>query len=182
MALPDFARNLRRLMAREGLTVMAVVARTGLDERTVKGILSGANERPHARTLHRLASGLGVAADEFFVGPVRGRGESFDRLTNPQVDALLAHEPALFAGWTEAEFDELCSQFGTGGALTGEGVVQAARAINHKREVIDKVALVLETGEGELLSEFVELLYRRVLLEPAPPASASSARDSSRVA
>ncbi len=68
MPMSDHAANLRRLMARSGLTLQDVAERTGLHERTLKGILAGTN-KPHARTLHRLAEGLGVNADELFQDP-----------------------------------------------------------------------------------------------------------------
>ena len=64
----DFASNLRRLMARSGVTLEQVVEASGLSERTVKGVLGG-KSKPHARTLHRLAAGLGVSADELFQNP-----------------------------------------------------------------------------------------------------------------
>ena len=64
----DVASNLRRLMARLGLTLEQVIAATGLSERTVKAMLAGTS-KPHARTLNRLAAGLGVAVDELFQNP-----------------------------------------------------------------------------------------------------------------
>ena len=77
--MPDFATNLRRLMARLGLTLEALSERTDLDERTLKGILSGQSSRPHARTLHKLAAGLGVPADELFQHPSLWAHREFDR-------------------------------------------------------------------------------------------------------
>ena len=59
------ATNVRRLMARDGLTFTDVVEMTGLDERTIRGLVRGANN-PHARTLHKFAHGLGVSIDELF--------------------------------------------------------------------------------------------------------------------
>src|SRR5260221_13846575 len=59
------ATNVRRMMARDGLTFQDVVEVTGLDERTLRGLVRGANN-PHARTLHKLAYGLGVPVDELF--------------------------------------------------------------------------------------------------------------------
>ena len=50
--------NLLRLMARLDLSISQVAERTGLDERTIRGIVHGTN-RPQARSLHRLAAGLG---------------------------------------------------------------------------------------------------------------------------
>jgi transcriptional regulator with XRE-family HTH domain len=70
--LSVYAVNLRRLMARKGLTLAEVVSATGACERTVKGILSG-RTKPHARTLNRIAAGLNVSAGEFFQQPVERR-------------------------------------------------------------------------------------------------------------
>jgi hypothetical protein len=63
----------------------------------------------------------------------------------------------------------LYSRFGTGGALTRAGAIAAAERINRVRMVQEKVALVLETHEAELLEEFVDLLYRRVTVADATP-------------
>ena len=108
--------------------------RAGLDERTIRGILSGGN-KPHAQTLHRLAEGLGVKIDEFFVDPARLLYRRFDRQTNPAVAEALQQHGDLCEGWTEADFDELHSRVGTGGALTVEGALAAIRDMNHKREL-----------------------------------------------
>lgn len=154
------ATNVRRLMARHGLTYVDVVEATGLDERTVRGLARGTN-RPHARTLHRLAAGLGVSSDELFQ-PVAGSPRQFDRATNALVEAGVAAHPALFAGWSEADFDELYSRFGAGGALNEAGVVVAAEAMNAKRALLQQADVVLESGQSDLLASVIELLYRRV--------------------
>ena len=60
--------NVRRLMARLNMTQSDVVRATGLDERTVRSMLRGVT-RPQARTLHKLAEGLGVDTDELFQDP-----------------------------------------------------------------------------------------------------------------
>ncbi len=116
-----FAHNLRRLMAQLDLTVSEVARRTGLDERTVKSILAGANAKPHARTLYQLAHGLGVDTNEFFQSPLLVGRKEFDRHTNPTIDELCERRPDLFSEWSVADFDELYSRMGTGGALTSEG-------------------------------------------------------------
>jgi transcriptional regulator with XRE-family HTH domain len=82
--------NLRRLMTRLDVTIEQVAARAALDPRTVQGILDGTN-RPHARTLHRLAAGLGVSPDEFFVDPAQLVYRCFDQATNPVVEIGRAH-------------------------------------------------------------------------------------------
>jgi transcriptional regulator with XRE-family HTH domain len=150
-------------MARFGLSTDEVMEKTGLDERTIKGILAGSN-KPHARTLHRLAEGLGVSADEFFQDPSLLAFQAFDRKTNPIVEETIRGRPELFRGWSQLDFDELFSRFGVGGQLTAEGAAEAAEAMNLKREVLTKVSELLETGQGELLAGFVELLYERVMM------------------
>lgn len=163
--MADFGANLHRLMAQSGLTVAEVADRTGLDERTVKAIIK--NEvRPRAKTLHRLASGLKASADELYQDPSLLLYRSFDRWTNPVVDDVLEERPELFQGWSEADFDELYSRFGVGGPLTREGAVESAQAMNRKRELQRKVALVLETSEGQLLGQIVEAFYQRVTTPP----------------
>ncbi|MEX2140656.1 MAG: helix-turn-helix transcriptional regulator [Pirellulales bacterium] len=160
------ADNLRRLMARRNVSVDALAAASGVDRRSIAGALRG-RKRPHSRTLHRLAEALAVPADEFFQDPSLLAHRTFDRQTNPLVDEALAARPELFAAWSEGDFDELYSRFGTGGALTRAGAIAAAERINRMRAVQQKVALVLETHEAELLEEFVDLLYRRVAVVDA---------------
>src|SRR5664280_763277 len=91
--------NLLRLMAVRGLTLSGVAEQTGLHVRTVRGILRG-DKKPHAQTLHRLAEGLGVAVDEFFVDPAQLLYRRFDRRTNPMVTEVMASHKELFDGWT----------------------------------------------------------------------------------
>ena len=154
------AANLRRLMARDGLTYDDVVQTTGLDERTVRGIVQGKN-RPHARTLHKLAAGLGVSIDELFCSIGQSPERRFDRATNTLVEGVVAAHSDVFERWSVADFDELYSRFGTGGQLTEAGVLEAARAMNAKRHLLRRINVILESSEAELLAEFVELLYRR---------------------
>lgn len=156
--------NVRRLMARYAMTLDDAVAATGLDERTLRSVLRGQG-RPHARTLHRLARGLGVAVDELLRDD-RDAAASFDRATNPAVAEAAAGRPDLFAGWTAGEFRELASRFAAGGQLTVEGAVAAAERMNRRRELLQQAALVLETDQAELLEEFVALLYRRAVVAP----------------
>ncbi|MBI2826697.1 MAG: helix-turn-helix transcriptional regulator [Planctomycetia bacterium] len=157
-----FAHNLRRLMAQFDLTVDAVARRSGLDDRTIKGLLAGRGARPHARTLHRLAAGLGVATDELFRSPGASPRGTFDRHTNTAVDRCIVERPDLFASFSDADFAELYSQVGTGGGLTAEGAARVAEAINRKRDLHDKLALLLETEQADLVASILELLCERV--------------------
>jgi transcriptional regulator with XRE-family HTH domain len=154
------ATNLRRLMARDGLTFEDVVRASELDERTVRGVVRGRNQ-PHARTLHKLAAGLGVSVDELFLPVGQPPARRFDRATNTLVKSVVAAHADRFADWSEADFDELFSRFGTGGQLTEAGVLAAADATNARREVLRQIGVILETSEAELLTSFVELLYAR---------------------
>lgn len=155
--------NVRRLMARWDMTQADVVQATGLDERTVRSFIRG-DARPHARTLHKLASGLGVAVDELFHDP--RQAAAFDRATNPAVAQVVDEHPQVFAGWTAAEFDELFSRVAVGGELTEAGALAAAQAMNERRQLMNQAAVILESDQADLLREFVALLYRRATTLP----------------
>ena len=162
--MSDHAReNLLRLMAAGGWSVRWVADRTGLDERTIRGILNGGN-KPHPQTLHRLADGLGVKLDEFFVDPAQLLYRRFDRHTNPVVAEVIETHGALFEGWTEADFDELHSRVGTGGPLTVEGTLQAVGHMNHKRELHEKLDLLLESSHAEVAAGILDVLYEKIVV------------------
>jgi transcriptional regulator with XRE-family HTH domain len=162
--MPEHAgQNLLRLMAAAELSIQDVAQRSGLDERTIRSIARGVH-RPHARTLHRLAQGLGVPVDEFFVDPAQLLYRRFDRRTNPLVEEVLQGHPQLFEGWGEADFDELHSRVGSGGPLTFEGALSAVRAMNRKRELHDKLEVLLETGQAKTVGGILDLIYEQVVL------------------
>jgi transcriptional regulator with XRE-family HTH domain len=166
--MPDhLAENLRRLTAAAGLSIHQVARKTGLDRRTVRSISSG-DVRPHAQTLHRLADGLGVSVDELFLDPTQLLYRHFDRRTNPLVGEVLQDHPELFAGWSEADFDELHSRVGIGGPLTREGTLVAARAMNRKRQLHEKLDLLLESSQAELIGGIVDLLYGQIQPDIGP--------------
>jgi transcriptional regulator with XRE-family HTH domain len=157
---PFASENLLRLMAAEGLSARGVAKRSGLHARTVQGIING-GRRPHARTLHHLARGLRVSVDEFFVDPAQLLSRRFDRQTNPLVAEIVADHRELFAGWAEADFDELHSRVGTGGAMTIEGALRAVGQMNRKRQLHDKLNLLLETSHAEIASGILDVLYEK---------------------
>jgi transcriptional regulator with XRE-family HTH domain len=164
--MSDFAReNLERLLAAAGLSIHQAAEQTGVDERTIRGILGGKKrKKPHARTLHRLAEGLGVSVEEFFVDPSQLLYRRFDRRTNPMVEEVLESQPELFAGWSEADFDELHSRVGAGGPLTREGAITAVRHMNRKRQLHEKLDLLLESSHAKLIGGIVELLHEQVVV------------------
>jgi transcriptional regulator with XRE-family HTH domain len=155
------ASNLRRIMARDDMTFDQVVAATQLDERTLRSLTRGVTH-PHARTLHKLAQGLGISIDELFQPVARTAPRQFDRATNSLVESCVAQHAKLFRNWSQGDFDELYSRFGTGGQLTEEGVLAAAEATNAKRDLWRQVSVILESSEADLLSQFVGMLYGRV--------------------
>jgi transcriptional regulator with XRE-family HTH domain len=165
----DYAReNLLRLMAGAGLSVRQVSDRTGLDERTLRGILNGGN-KPHVQTLHRLADGLGVKIDEFFVDPAQLLYRRFDQQTNPVVAEVIETHGELFEGWTEADFDELHSRVGTGGPLTAEGTLEAVHQMNHKHELHQALDLLMESSFANVASNFLGALYQELAVQSGWP-------------
>lgn len=156
-------------MAARGTTLVELAAATGLDQRTLRSILQQ-RSHPHARTIHKLAAGMNVAIDELLLPPGLRQanldGIALDRSTNAAVSALIAEQPDLFDHWTAAEFDEVFSQVGVGGPLTAEGIRAAAAAINRRRELWTRAAIVLDTDLGDLLSNMINLLYDRVTTRP----------------
>jgi transcriptional regulator with XRE-family HTH domain len=162
--------NLRRLMAVNGWTLMGIAAQTGLEVRTIRGILTGA-KKPHSQTLHRLAKGLGVSVDEFFVDPAQLLYRRFDRNSNPTVAATIEERPDLFNGWTEADFDELHSRVGLGGGLTTEGVLSAAAEMNRRRELHSQLDVLLESSQAEVVAGILNVLYEKVVVVDSRSAS-----------
>ena len=160
--------NLRRLVAEAGISLHQVAELAGLDERTIRGILNGV-KKPHARTLHRLAVGLGVSIDELFIDPAQLLYRRFDRMTNPMVEEALSNHADLFEGWTQADFDELNSRVGTGGPLTMEGALSSVRLMNRKHELHGKLDVLLESSHSEVAGDILDVLYEKIVLQPKNP-------------
>lgn len=166
-------------MAREDLTFEDVVSASQLDERTLRSVARG-DKNPHARTLHKLAKGLGISIDELFRVRSRSSLQQFDRVTNSLVEDVIAQNLPVFTNWADADFEELFSRFGTGGQLTEAGVLAAADAINAKRDLLRRVSVILESSDAALLTELVEMLYRRATNSVSSPINSSkSPHDSS---
>ncbi|GAB6164991.1 hypothetical protein JCM19992_09910 [Thermostilla marina] len=157
--------NLRRLMSQMELTIAEVSRKTGLDKRTIRGILEG-SKKPHPKTIGRLAQGLGVAVDEFYLEPSQLLFRRFDRQTNPLLTEFVTTHPDWFKDWSPAEFDELVSRVGTGGPMTTIGISEAVQRMNRRRELQQKVAVVMETDLADLLADVIERFYRQVQADP----------------
>lgn len=150
-------------MAKFDMDVQQVVSACKLDERTVLGILNG-SLKPHQGTLRKLADGLGVDLDELARNQHRSGELVFDRATNPIVrEVLEAHWDEEFAWWPDEDIDELFSRVGVGGALTEDGILEVVKSINKRREYIEKLKLVWETGDADVLRNQLDFLYTRNL-------------------
>lgn len=159
----DAGRNLRRLMADLDLSVKQTSQRSGLDKRTITAILEG-KTKPRPHTINRLAKGLGVSTDEFFLKPPQLLYRHFDRHTNPVVEEVVQAHPELFQDWTAADFEELHSRRATGGAMTTEGALAAVHEMNRKRQLVWKLSVLLETGHADLIAGIVDVLYDRIVV------------------
>lgn len=177
------AHRLRRGWSPAELARCANVSRT-----TLHHLERAQTSRPQAAILRRIAHALelpddwpesefqrrrsagdsnaaGVrAASRSVAPPPRSPREALDRATNPLVAEVADERPELFRGWSEGDWSELYSNFGAGGALTREGVVECARRIERRRATIRKLEVILDTHLEEVAAGVVDALYKT--LEP----------------
>jgi transcriptional regulator with XRE-family HTH domain len=170
-------QRIRSARLRKGWNQLDLAAKAGVSRTTLYQLERGAIPSPRAATLHRLASALEIPdswlnsaelPDEFQPPRVSSLSETtreFDRQTNPYVDVVQAQFPEVFTGFTDADWDELYSTFGAGGALTEDGVLQAARLIASKRETLRRVSLLLETHLAEPTKAMVDSLFALIELK-----------------
>ena len=178
------ARQIRAACLRRGWDCGELAKRAGVSRTTVYHLERGQIAQPRRSTVGKIASALGLSAEELLNGPSgcppapansRGRAawrspeaaaHKFDRSTNPVVAEVCGERPELVAGWSQREWDELYSSFGTGGALTHSGVLRAAETINRKRETLRRLSILLETHLAEVAARMVHTLYEMV--DPVP--------------
>ena len=53
---------------------------------------------------------------------------------------------------------------GAGGALTAEGALAAVRQMNRKRELHEKLDLLLESSHAEVAAGILNVLYEKVVV------------------
>ncbi|MFN0053490.1 MAG: helix-turn-helix domain-containing protein [Planctomycetales bacterium] len=137
---------------------------------TRAGLSGGDRETSPAPRLRARGEGLpwGLAAMD-------SQRREFDRATNPVVAQVAGEQPELFTGWTDEDWDELYGQFATGGALREEGVRQTVQRINHDRETLYRLRVVLQTHLGTVAAGMVDTLYKLVSVEPQPGAVEAAA-------
>ena len=162
--MPNHAcENVLRLMAARGLSLCRLAEQTGLHVRTIRALLRGGH-RPHARTLGRLAEGLGVPVDELFVDPARLIYRRCDRRTNPVIAEVLKDRPELFDGWTESDFDELHGLIGDGRPHAIEEAIVSVQRMNRRRDLHQKLDLVLESSHAEVGGKILDALYESAIV------------------
>lgn len=158
------AHNLRRIMAESAITYEEVVAASTLDARTVRGIARG-EQTAHARSLRKLADGLGVEVDQLLAPPNGLSQAAFDAATNPAVQRAREAHPEVFRDWAPGDYAELASRFAVGGELTEHGAIEQAQRLNQHRAVLRRARVVLESNHADLLARLIDLLYERVRLD-----------------
>jgi transcriptional regulator with XRE-family HTH domain len=147
-----------------------LVRRTGINRGTLYRLARGETGNPQMKTIQALAHAFEVPPSAFLDAESAGRprprqltaAQQFDRATNPLVTEVVDEQPDLFAGWSAEDLDELYSTFGTGGELTRSGVVEAAESINHKRQTLRKLHVVLESSLRDQAVDLIDALYRLV--------------------
>ncbi len=87
------------------------------------------------------------------------RARLFDRQTNWAIQSVCEQTPSLFENWTDSQWDELFSSFGTGGEMNEEGIRREAAAINARQETVYQLQVVLETHLAEAARGVIRALY-----------------------
>ena len=178
-----------RLCVKRGFSLQDLAKRACVSRTTLHHWSTGETSAPRLSTIHKIAQALDVPVEVLIEGAsfveeqsgassemaekrtqglfslaenFHERRRQFDRLTNPIVDEVHSEHPDLFEDWTLAEWDELFSCFGTGGALNSEGVMSAAEEINSKRATIHQLEILLETDHQEMIKAIIATFYQTV--------------------
>lgn len=143
-----------------GWSRRALADRARISPNTLANLLDCDDAKPQSGTLRKIADALGVTPDG--LAALAKASARFDGFTNPAVARLAIDNAALFKHWTPEEWDELISSFGVGGELTDDGVSQAAREINARRETIRQVMVLLETHLADNTRTAIQELYQQI--------------------
>lgn len=171
--------RLRRLRLQRGWNVEELARQAGVSRTTMYLLETGKTAMPRAKTLQQIAATLGVEVEELAPewasalsahDDEASRSRSYDRAINKSlnglVDRVFQASPQLFGDWSQADWDELYSTYGVGGALTEEGISAAAEQINRKRTICHQLQVVLETEHAETAARVIQALYQ---LATTPP-------------
>ena len=164
-----YGDNLRRLMAAKNLTLAEVARRSGLDVRTINGILNNPQARPHARTLHKLARGLRVPVEELFQAPPQLIQHPQRAVSHPGIRRLLQERPDLFDGWEASDFARLESLCEERQVRQIAQVVQLATLVNRTRQLSSGILRILASNYGPLFVQTVNAFLATLDREPSMP-------------
>lgn len=151
-----YGENLRRLMAAKNLTLADVARRSGLDIRTINGILNNPQARPHARTLHKLARGLRVPVEELFQAPPLLVQQSPTAVSHPLIHRLLQERPDLFDGWEPGDFARLEALCEERQVQEPAQVIPLATSVNRARQLSSGILRILASNYGSLFLQIVK--------------------------
>ena len=141
-------------------------------------MLGGSIRRPHARTRHRLAAGLGVPADELFQNPSVLAHRLFDRQTNPRGGRGHGQPSGAFRGLARRRLRRAVQPLRGRRRADRRRRLRTVEGMNRRRDLHRKVAIVLESHEAELLEQMIDTLYRRVVIvSPEEPGDAGADHD-----
>lgn len=159
---PVLGKRIRDERAQRGWDQSRLAREAGISRTTLSQLENGRGPAPRPSTVGKVTRALDLPSSWWDEEQAVAR--SFDRATNPEVQAVAERHPEAFAALTSADWDELHSVFGTGGALTEEGVLLQAARLHSKRELIRQLEVVLETHLGEAATAMIQGLYERVTL------------------
>lgn len=154
--------QIREQRANRGWDQSRLAREAGISRTTLSQLENGRGPAPRPSTVGKVTQALGLPPAWWVeAGP---EAAAFDRRTNPAVLELAEQHPAIFAGLADEDWDELHSVFGTGGALSEEGVLTQARRLKTRRELLRQLEVVLETHLAEAATAMIESLYQRVVV------------------
>lgn len=167
---PLLGKKIREQRANRGWDQTRLAREAGISRTTLSQLENGTGPEPRPSTVGKVSQALGLPPAWW--NEDRDVAGAFDRATNPEVQAVADRHPEYFANLTTADWGELHSVFGTGGALTEEGVLTEVARLQAKRELIRQLEVVLETHLGEAATAMIRGLYERIALpaESSPDA------------
>lgn len=168
---PLLGQKIREQRAHRGWDQSRLAREAGISRTTLSQLENGKGPEPRPSTVGKVSQALGLPPAWW--DQDRDAASAFDRATNPEVQAVADRHPEIFANLTSTDWEELHSVFGTGGALTEEGVLTQVARLQEKRELIRQLEVVLETHLGEAATAMIRGLYERVVL----PAESSAKAD-----
>lgn len=174
-ALPLCAK-IARLVQERGWNQDEFARIADLNRLTIRNIFHDHERKLHNATVQACARALGVSVHDLQTQPLEKllprmrvpvpAKESlrilYEQATQPELLAWIEGNAERAARLTAEETDELLSLQGTGGPLTAFGVAHHVEQIERRRRLLEQVAVIAGTEYGDMLHQFVALLYEKV--------------------